>query len=61
MRYCFIPGKFKPPHAGHLEMIENYSKDFDEVYVLISNVEKESSTGLKFTAEQSKQLFEIYQ
>ena len=61
MRYCFIPGKFKPPHAGHLEMIENYSKDFDEVYVLISNVEKESSTGLKFTAEQSKNLFEIYQ
>ena len=61
MRYCFIPGKFKPPHAGHLEMIENYSKDFDEVYVLISNVEKESSTGLKFTAEQSKKLFEIYQ
>ena len=61
MRYCFIPGKFKPPHAGHLQMIENYSKDFDEVYVLISKVEKESSTGLKFTAEQSKNLFEIYQ
>lgn len=30
-------GKFYPPHIGHLSVIDNVVKDFDELYVIISN------------------------
>ena len=29
-------GKFYPPHIGHLSVIDNASKDLDEVWVIIS-------------------------
>ena len=29
-------GKFYPPHIGHLSVIDNALKDFDEIYIVIS-------------------------
>ena len=33
---ALVPGAFKPPHNGHLAMVEEYSDEADEVVVLIS-------------------------
>ena len=35
-KIAIVPGAFKPPHRGHLEMVENYAERADEVVVLIS-------------------------
>jgi len=34
---AIVPGAFKPPHRGHLAMVEQYAANNDEVKVLISN------------------------
>ncbi len=33
-----VPGAFKPPHKGHLEMVKHYSNKADEVFVFISKL-----------------------
>ena len=42
---AILPGKFKPAHRGHLDMIEHYSKIADRVVVLISPKEKDGITA----------------
>ena len=39
MTYAVVPGAFKPPHMGHLKMVQQYVKnpEVDEVIVLISS------------------------
>jgi hypothetical protein len=39
MTYAIVPGAFKPPHMGHLKMVQQYVKnpEVDEVIVLISS------------------------
>ncbi len=36
--YAIVPGAFKPPHLGHLKMVQQYSQnpEVDEVIILIS-------------------------
>ena len=36
-KIAIVPGSFKPPHRGHLAMVEQYSQNNDKVIVLISN------------------------
>jgi cytidyltransferase-like protein len=58
-----LPGAFKPPHAGHMYMVEEYAKAFENVLVLISNPKKskrETATGKVIDAEISKQLWDIF-
>ena len=50
-----LPGKFKPPHRGHLDMINHYSKCSDKVVVLVSPKKKNA-----ITAEMSKKILEMY-
>ena len=38
---CFIPGSFKPPHVGHLEMFKYYSNMSDIVYVIMSGGDRD--------------------
>ncbi len=34
----FFPGSFKPPHAGHLQMVKHaVKKKIQEIWILISN------------------------
>jgi cytidyltransferase-like protein len=35
-RVAIVPGAFKPPHKGHLAMVEHYADLVDQVYVFIS-------------------------
>ena len=36
-KILLFPGSFKPPHYGHFLVVEKLLKDFDEIYIIISN------------------------
>jgi len=50
-----FPGKFKPPHAGHLGVVEEIHPGVEEMYVLVSPREDKG-----VTADVSKKIWEIY-
>ena len=50
-----FPGKFKPPHSGHLGAVEEIYPRAEEIYVLISPKEDKG-----VTAEASKKVWNIY-
>jgi len=58
---AIVPGAFKPPHLGHVDMVRQYSKMADEVVVLISSPIK-ASRGIgdkPITAAQSEQIWKM--
>ena len=59
---ALVPGAFKPPHKGHLAMVEEYADEADKVVVLISAPLKSGrklATGREITAEDSKRVWEL--
>jgi len=57
-----VPGAFKPPHKGHLAMVEQYAGDADEVTVLISAPLKSSRklpNGREINSHDSKKVWEL--
>ena len=54
-----IPGGFKPPHRGHMDMISHYAGIADEVIVYVSSKSREAN-GVQVTSEQAKQIFDLY-
>jgi len=51
-----VPGAFKPPHKGHVDMVRKYAAAADEVIVIISKPTKQGRTlpnGREITAEDS--------
>tara|TARA_R110000824_G_scaffold153926_15_gene325776 strand:+ start:2965 stop:4971 length:2007 start_codon:yes stop_codon:yes gene_type:complete len=52
---AILPGKFKPPHRGHLDMIKHYANIADRVVVLISPKEKDG-----ITPDISKKILDLY-
>jgi len=60
---ALVPGAFKPPHAGHLAMVEEYANKADKVVVLISSPLKAGRklpNGREITAEDSKKIWDVY-
>ena len=62
---AIFPGGFKPPHKGHFEAAAYLSKQrgVDQVYVIISpkpRAEHEFESRIEVTAEQSKELWDLY-
>jgi hypothetical protein len=62
---ALVPGSFKPPHAGHFEMIKHYAGMSDVCYVIIGDPKKETSIrktpkGKIITAKDAQKIFEIY-
>ena len=58
-----VPGSFKPPHAGHADMIDKYSKKADEVVVIISAPGKQkrlTKSGKEITPQDALKIFEIF-
>lgn len=57
-----IPGKFKPPHKGHLEMVKHYNNLADRVVVLVSPVAVplKSEKLLEISAGLSVKIWQIY-
>ena len=59
---ALVPGSFKPPHAGHLAMVQQYAANHDEVLVLISRPLKKQRTladGTVISAGDAKKMWEI--
>ena len=52
---AILPGKFKPAHRGHLDMIRHYLEHADRVVVLISPKEKDG-----ITADVAERLLQMY-
>lgn len=61
---ALVPGSFKPPHKGHYDMVEKYSKLAKDVVVLISapsaKSERKTKTGTIITPQMAKDIFDIY-
>ena len=61
-----VPGSFKPPHKGHYEMVEHYSRAYPDghVHVLISapsaKSERRTKDGKVITPSAAAQIFELY-
>ena len=58
-----VPGSFKPPHAGHADMIDKYSKKADEVVVIVSAPGKQkrlTKSGKEITPKDAIKIFEIF-
>ena len=57
-----VPGAYKPPHKGHLDMVRKYAAFADEVKVLISKPTARGRTlpdGREITAEDSLKIWKI--
>ena len=57
-----VPGAFKPPHKGHLDMVRKYADMADEVIVLISRPTKSGRklpNGREITAEDSLKIWNV--
>ena len=61
---ALVPGSFKPPHKGHYDMVEKYSKLANDVVVLISapsaKSERKTQTGKVITPQIAKEIFDLY-
>ena len=60
---AIVPGSFKPPHMGHLKMVEEYANSNNKVIVLISNPVKNVRTmpdGSSISADKSLQMWNAF-
>lgn len=60
---ALVPGSYKPPHAGHLDMVKKYSDIANKVIVIISDPKskiRKTSTGKVITPEIAKEIWELY-
>tara|TARA_B100000212_G_scaffold341392_1_gene324443 strand:- start:2152 stop:4254 length:2103 start_codon:yes stop_codon:yes gene_type:complete len=58
-----VPGAFKPPHLGHLDMVRKYANMADEVVVIISKPTKQARTlpnGREITAQDSLKIWNTF-
>lgn len=57
-----VPGAYKPPHKGHLDMVRSYANMADEVVVIISKPTKQGRylpDGTEITSEDSLKIWQI--
>ncbi len=57
---AIVPGAFKPPHKGHLDMVRKYAAGADEVIILISRPTKggrKLPNGREITSEDSEAIW----
>tara|TARA_R110000824_G_scaffold5999_4_gene27572 strand:- start:3084 stop:5840 length:2757 start_codon:yes stop_codon:yes gene_type:complete len=67
---AFVPGSFKPPHRGHLELAKSYLKDANKVVILVSDPQKDTSirfidmpnkeNKIEVTPSAVKRIFDLY-
>ena len=63
--HVFIPGGFKPPHKGHVTLLEKALEKYPKakkIYIVSGGDERgvEEVPGFKITKEQSKKVWNIY-
>jgi hypothetical protein len=58
-----LPGGYKPPHKGHLQMIRKYAEhpDVEKVFVFVGSCAREDDRGeMSFDVEKSLKVFDLY-
>lgn len=63
-RIVVYPGKFKPPHRGHLGLVEalagHLARPQDKVLVLVSPLSVKTDDGLEISAKDSKKIWNLF-
>ena len=59
-RVAIVPGAFKPPHRGHLDMVRHYANRADRVVVMVSPKSRPTPSGQEINLEQSIAIWKIY-
>jgi len=57
-----VPGAYKPPHKGHLDMVRKYAETADEVVVIISKPTKQGRylpDGTEITSDDALKIWEM--
>tara|TARA_R100000406_G_scaffold61300_1_gene42614 strand:- start:2686 stop:5124 length:2439 start_codon:yes stop_codon:yes gene_type:complete len=55
-----LPGAYKPPHKGHLDMVEHYSKMSDRVLVYVSILPRQTPLGKDVSLEDALKIWNLY-
>ena len=61
-KVAVVPGAYKPPHKGHLDMVRKYAKMADDVVVIISKPTKQGRylpDGREITSEDSLKIWNL--
>ena len=53
-------GSFKPPHKGHMAVVEYLAERFDKVVVFISEPKKQENIRMNLSANDAAQIFNLY-
>ena len=60
-KVAIIPGAFKPPHKGHLEMVRHYAGMVDTVYIFISPTSRGAAANqAEVNFRQSVSIWQVY-
>lgn len=57
---ALVPGAFKPPHKGHLAMIQQYADMADRVIIFMSPLPRKTPAGYAITFAMAKSLLDLY-
>ena len=57
---AIVPGAFKPPHRGHLDMVKHYADNADRVIVMVSPKTRQTPSGRDVTQNESIAIWKLY-
>ena len=57
---AIVPGAFKPPHRGHMDMVKHYSDNSDRVIVMVSPKPRQTPSGKDITQDDSIDIWNYY-
>ena len=57
---AIVPGAFKPPHRGHLDMVKHYADNADRVIIMVSPKEREMPNGKGITQDDSIAIWKLF-
>ena len=57
---AIVPGAFKPPHRGHLDMVKHYADNADRVIVMVSPKARQTPSGQDVGQDKSIDIWELY-
>ena len=59
-KIAVFPGAFKPPHKGHMNVVEHFADIADQVVILISPLDRKTPAGKPIDKGVSEKIWQIY-
>ena len=59
-KIAVFPGAFKPPHKGHMNVVEHFADIADQVVILISPLDRKTPAGKSIDKGVSEKIWQIY-